>query len=235
MALRKVIAERVSGLKKRLPTETPIIQEIPVTAKTLSSALFTLPAVGGIIPSIARGKAYGDIAGLWYRVTFPKPLNNPSVVVVGEGRGEVLPTPSAGVPAIANITIPSARSGHVPTSLGRFTCGWAIASLTDGLNDLMTTLEGVLGRINQVVDDLYSGLEEARASLTSLDAKVNDLRSKVNDTFASIIPSLYNAWGIPTSMALTPLHIRNVTSTGFEFQSYGKTTCYYIGIGSLRS
>jgi len=257
MALREVLADRVSGLKKRLPAETPIIQEIPVAAKTISSASFTLPGVEGIIPVIVRGKAYGATPGLWYRVTFPKTVTDPSVVAVGEGRRGVLPTPtapsiaiaSAKVPKATSITIPSVRSGHVPTSLGRFTCGWAISGLTDGLNDLVGTLESVLVRLNQVVDDLTSSMNEARNSLKSLDSKVDDLRGKVNDALDElrrntegsvnkglgiVIPALYEAWGIPEIMALTPLHIRNVTPTGFEFQSYGKTTCYYLAVGSFR-
>jgi len=234
MVVRERVAEKVSSLKKRMPIETPIIQEVPIPARILSSALFTLPEVEGVIPVIVRGKAYGETAGFWYRVLFARSLIDPSVVAIGEGRTGVIPTPSAGVPAIAKITVPSARSGHVPTSLGRFECGWAISSLTDGLNDLVETLESVLVRLNEVVDDLYSGLNETRNSIKSLDAKVDDLRNKVNDTFVSVIPALYNAWGIPTKMALTPLHIRNVSSTGFEFQSYGKTTCYYIAIGSFR-
>jgi len=234
MVLRETVAERVSGLKKRVPVETPIIQEVPVPAKIISSALLTLPEAEGIIPAIARGKAYGETAGFWYRVIFTRPLTDPSVVAVGEGRSGVIPKPSAGVPAAAKITIPSARTGHVPTSLGRFDCGWAIASLTDGLNDMTGTLESVLRRLNEVVDDVYSGLNETRNSLKSLDAKVDDLRNKVNDAFVAVIPALYDAWGIPRTMALTPLHVRNVSSAGFEFQSYGKTTCYYIAVGSFR-
>jgi len=257
MVLREIVAERVSGLKKHLPGETPIAQEIPVAAKIISSALFTLPGVEGIIPVIARGKAYGEQAGLWYRVTFLKELTEPSVVAVGQGRLGVIPTPraptiaiaSTAVPTGAKISIPSVRSGHVPTSLGRFSCGWAITSLTDGLNDLVGTLESVLVRLNEVIDDVVSSVNEARNSIQSLDSKVDDLRAKVNsalDTLrkntedsvnsglAAIIPSLYDAWGIPRTMALTPLHVRNVTSTGFEFQSYGKTTCYYIAIGGGR-
>lgn len=277
--LREIVAEKVSGLKRRVELETPIVEEIPRPAKILSSVEMAFPPALGMVPVIVRGKAYGETAGLWYRVTFPRALHEPSVVAVGEGRGGVIPTPkaptitiapvsisiaSAGVPKAASIVVPAVRKGHVPTSLGRFSCGWAISGLTDGLNDLVETLESVLVRINQIIDDAYSAIENIRASLTSLNAKVDDLRAKVNDALASfrdnvqtpvnsalntlrsntesavneglakVIPSLYDAWGIPRNMALTPLHIRNVTSTGFEFQSYGKTTCYYIGVGSLR-
>jgi len=256
MALREIVAERVSGVKKRLPG-TPIVQEIPVPARIMSSALFTFPEVGGVVPTIVRGKAYGEIAGLWYRVLFPRAVTDPSVVAIGEGRRGVIPKPkapaiaiaSAEVPAAAKITIPSVRTGHVPTSLGRFTCGWAVASLTDGLNDMMVTLESVFSRLNEVIDDLTAGLNETRNSLTSLDAKVDDLRGKVNAALdklrtntegsvnqglGAILPALYAAWGIPETMTLTPLHVRNVSATGFEFQSYGKTTCYYIAVGSFR-
>jgi len=257
MALREIVAERFSGLKKRLPGETPIAQEIPLTARVISSAMFTLPGVEGVIPVVVRGKAYGETPGLWYRVLFPRALTDPSVVAVGEARRGVIPTPKAPaiaiasteVPETARISIPTVRGGHVPTSLGRFTCGWAVQGLTDGLNDMVITLENALVRVNEVIDDLVASANEMRNSLESLDAKVDDLRNKVNDALdhlrrntegsvnsglAGVIPVLYDAWGIPKTMALTPLHIRNVTATSFEFQSYGKTTCYYLAVGSFR-
>jgi len=326
MILRQVLAERVSGLKRRVELETPIVEEIPRMAKILSSIEMAFaPTPLGLVPIIVRGKAYGEVAGLWYRVTFPRTLNEPSVATVGEGRGGVIPTPkaptitipavsigiakapsiavakvptiavaSAAVPKAASIVIPVARTGKVPTSLGRFKCGWAIAGLTDGLNDLVETLESVLVRINEVVDDLVSTVDNTKKSVMSLDAKVDDLRTKVNDALdklranteiavntgldtlrtnveppvnagldtlrknaestvnsgldtlrtntesavneglAKVIPALYDAWGIPRTMAITPIHIRNVTSMGFEFQSFGRTTCYFIAIGSLR-
>jgi len=323
MALREVVAERVSGIKKRLPVETPILEQIPRPAKVLSSVEMTFEPTLGLVPIIVRGKAYGETAGMWYRVTFPRALTDPSIAAIGEGRAGVIPTPkaptiaiapvsvgvarttievpsvsigiaSAAVPKAAAIVVPAARTGHVPTSLGRFECGWAIASLTDGLNDLTETLESVLRRVNEVIDDLGRGLNNTKSSLGSLDGKVDDLRNKVNaaletlrsntkagsdtalNTFrsnieggvnagldglrgntekgssaaldtlrkntesavnaglAAVIPALYAAWGIPRDMAITPIHTRNVTSTGFEFQSYGKTTCYYIAVGSLR-
>lgn len=257
MALRDMVAERVSGLKKRIPVETPIIQEVPMSAKILSSQALVFPQVGGNIPVIIHGKAYGDRAGLWYRVLFPRVLTEPSVAAIGEARKGAVPTPKAPtivvstteVPKGAKISISSVAIDHVPTSLGRFTCGWAIKGLTDGLNDLVKTVEAAFVKVNDVIDSLEKGLNETRDSLNSLDAKVDDLRDKVNAAFesqrvntqtsinsglAAIIPNLYKAWGIPEGMILTSLHTRNVTSTGFEFQSYGKTTCYYIAVGSLR-
>jgi uncharacterized protein YoxC len=322
MVLRETVAERVSDLKKRLPT-TPILKEMSMTAKIISSDLLAFPQVGGIIPAIARGKAYGELAGVWYHVTFTRELMDPSLAAIGEGRRGVIPTPkaptidvpsvsigvpsvsigvpsvsvgvvSARVPRAAAITIPAVRSGHVPTSLGRFACGWAIASLTDGLNDLVVTMESVLVRVNELIDDLVGSVNDVRSSVVSVDEKVDDLRNKVNDALeslrsnaenasnngldalrknteqasnagldklrentekasttglgtlrknvesavnkglAAVIPELYAAWGIPQNMAPTPVHVRNVTSTGFDFQSYGKTTVYYIAMGSLR-
>jgi len=279
MALREMVIERVSGLKKRKLTETPILKELPTAAKIISSEMLAFPEVDGKIPVIARGKAYGETPGLWYHVAFPRPMINPSVVPVGEARRGVIPIPKAPsitvapvsigivstkVPKAAAITVPEVSTRHVPTSLGRFECGWALASITDGLNDFMATIESVLVRVNEIIDDTVSTVKNIRSSLTSLDAKVDDLRAKVNEALeslrvnteksentgfetlrkntqsavnkglAAVIPSLYDAWGIPETMVLTPLHVRNVTATGFEFQSYGQTTCYWIAVGSLR-
>ncbi len=76
MAIRRRVAERFSTVKKRAGLETPILGEVPLVAEVLER--FELPK--GVIPAMARGKAYGEVAGLWYRVRFPRPIYEPIVV-----------------------------------------------------------------------------------------------------------------------------------------------------------
>ena len=299
MAVRRTIAETIMRPLKRAGVQTPILDQIPIRARILSSSEFVFPVAMGIIPVIARGKAYGELAGKWYRVVFPRPIRDASVVAIGEGReGEIpdveAPTisvpkvlvaipavsvkvASAKVPKVADIIVPKIDLPAIPTSLGRFVdCGWAVAGMCDALNDMIVIIEKGLRRINDLRDKVATTLDNVKDSMEGIDDKVDDLRSKVNtalddlrknsqasindglkklranvqtgtDTalgkvgtnvssavnsgLAKVLPGLYDAWGIPRTMALTPLHVRNLTSTGFEFQSYGKTTCHYIAVG----
>lgn len=298
MAVRRRIAKAIEAPLKRVGVQTPILKEIPLRAEIISQMDLELPRILGRIPVIVRGKAYGEVAGRWYRVLFPRPIRDPSVVPVGEARKGAIPdikaptisvpkvtvaipkvlikVAEAKVPKIAEIKVPAIDLPRIPTAIGEFQCGWAISGLCDSLNTAMGIIENGLVRINELRDKLATTLEQVRSSMENMDAKVDDLRTKVNDaiellrvdvqtkvntglsTFRTnvqspvnkalgslgtnvsdavsngltkVIPALYDAWGIPRIMALTPLHVRNVTTTGFEFQSYGKTTCYYIAVG----
>ena len=80
---------------------------------------------------------------------------------------------------------------------------------------------------------LNAGFSKVKDNTQSaLNTTIGNTQSSVNKGLASLIPALYAAWGLPSTMIITPIHVRNVTSSGFDFQSYGKTTCYYIAVGS---
>ncbi len=185
--------------------------------------------------------------------TAPKP-SIPSIKIIAANLA-YLPTINA-----SSISIHGIRQGNVPSALGRFDCGWAISGLTDGLNSLMGTLEGVLERINELLADVTANFNDVVNSIKSVDAKVDDLKNKINTTFKAnvdntntaftqqgvnirdsvnsgltdVITGLYNAWGLASNYAITPISVRNVSSVGFEFQSLGNTKIYYIAIGSRR-
>jgi hypothetical protein len=90
-----------------------------------------------------------------------------------------------------------------------------------------------------LADAISTQTEQVQSSVQSaFNAFVSDLRSKlksqidyVTDAVNLRLNDLYAMWGVPTNMALTPVHIRNCTDTGFEFQSYGKTTVHFIAVG----
>jgi len=310
--VRELFAERLSPLKKRLKIETPILDEVPLPAKIISSEAMQLTEALGIIPMIARGKAYGEVAGAWYRVAFARSLVEPSVVVVGEARAGAIPSvaapkitiPIVGVPAtsvavqaavpVATVAVQTAIPVDIPVTLIPYLnesfpylasdIYWVQEQICKPINKIVESLyraqskiNDVIGRINDGYSKIKKGFENTNTSISDLRTKTNtavsnlrsntnvsieDLRRKtqdalnsgdkslrdnvqlalntsgvntqdsVNKGLAALIPALYAAWGLPSTMTITPIHIRNVTSTGFEFQSYGKTTCYYIAIGS---
>lgn len=331
--LRNRVAERVAPLKKRLAIKTPILDEVPLRAELIGAYEFPFPRVAGIIPVLVHGKAYGEVAGRWYRVTFPRPIFNPSIVCVGEARRGELPRPTIReiaippieeiprieipaveeIPALERIThmeIPEIRirvpnwTLRIPTAddfvnlIKKFfgdwgwlnwirdAIAWAIGNweyalwdiffrprflerlneqvlkpLRETLTTMRDRVNDKIGEINarfdEALDKVDAGLETLRSNVQdrveTLQLRANDavetLRSRtqdrldrlrattqarVNETLVTIFPRLYDAWGIPETMALTPLHVRRVTSTGFESQSYGRTTCYYLAVGSRR-
>jgi len=285
MTIRESIAKRVSPLKQRLRLETPVIDEVPMMAENLHTQAFELPGgLGGMIPVIIRGKAYGDVAGKWYRVSFSKTLGSPSVVAVGEARGGKIPSvaaPTINISAaevasesidIASVSvtvdIPTTKIPFINASFPALysDIAWVQKQICDPVNtirnsvvDMQSKLNDAIGRINeglakasQVAKDLNNaindglkktrdnaqnalndGLKKSRDNTQrALGDTISNVRDSVNNGLSQLIPNLYSAWGLPSTMIITPVHIRNVSSTGFEFQSFGKTTCYYIAIGN---
>jgi len=278
LAVRRRIAERIATPLKRAGLETPVLEQIPHKAEQLTAFYYqAVEASGGRqvaellkIPAFAHGKAYGEIAGFWYRVTFSKPIMNPSVVAVAEGRRGAIPkvkAPTISIPtvelpkirdiSIPDITIPDFEIPRLPTAVGRFECGWAISRLTDGLNDLMVVVETMLARINEIIDKVSGVVKETRDTIKATHDKLKEnilatqeslkesrnntqtainkygeyIESSVNEGLSQIIPILYQIWGLPSDMVISPVSIRNVTSTGFEFQSLGKFTVHWICVG----
>jgi len=279
MTLRQIIAERISPIKKRLKIETPVIDETPVVAKILSELALELPEILGKVPMIARGKAYGETAGLWYRVAFAKALSEPSVVAVAEGRVGSIPSVAAPKITIArveypiiSVAVPAAIPVEIPTTVIPYInesfpyltsdLAWVRDQICAPINRIVRSLYNVQSRINDTIGRINEGFAKTKKAVEDTNTSIGDLRGKsesainmglsgssyytqralnttiintqdsVNKGLASLIPSLYAAWGLPSTMLITPIHVRNVTSTGFEFQSYGKTTCYYIAVGS---
>lgn len=277
MALRRRLAERMSRLKPA-GLETPVISEIPLRAEIISQLELPFPPVLGRIPIIVKGKAYGEVAGRWYRVVFPRALKDPSVTPVGVARGTTLPKvtvptiaikavdkiPKVDLPVIT-ITVPRIK-WKIPTAddfidgIKEHLGDWSVFNwMRDALAyayghaqywGYSTFTKPWQVKMNAVLGNVYTSFDNTRKAINDTISRINDrietVRTRVNDGFdtlrdntktavdgglARLFPALYGAWGIPRNMALTPLHVRNVTRTGFEFQSYGKTTCYYIAVG----
>lgn len=293
MALRRRVAERIATPLKRAGVETPILEEIPHKAEEITAFYYEAVQSSGQVtellrlPAFAHGKAYGETAGFWYRVTFPKPIRNPSVACIAEARKGEIPTvkiPPISIPkiSVSTISMPKIAEVTVPTDIGiptipvgapKFTwvctgplCGFtpykeigeAMDAVAEVLNTISDNVMEVQNRINQIIFRINEVLKKIIDTAKALDAKIDDLRDKadvalqglrvnadtaleelrantescVNSGLNAVLPALYTLWGIPRTMVATPIHVRNVTDTGFEFQSLGKTTIWWLAIGT---
>jgi hypothetical protein len=301
--LRQIIAKTVSRVKEA-GAELPIISEIPLPATVLSVGGFYQPTIIDYermsirdiasilreLPQVAYGSVYGEAAGRWYSVTYPKPIKGAVPVAIGAARGGTIPGRTIPkVPDIPQISIErppdiafkeivritrddfnnaaycdrvgggardrAKQAIGVPWPLdaiwgwfcdnvvywiffaGWYVSGWILNVLWDAF--VQPQIDKVRDSINSVVSDANAKINlQFDRHTTAIATAVNEANRKVNDQLKQIqdalnlrLQDLYTMWGIPTNIALTPLHIRNVTDTGFEFQSFGKTTAYWIATG----
>jgi len=300
--LREIIAKRVSRVKEA-GAELPIISEVPLPATVLSVGGFYQPTILDYermsirdiasilreLPQVAYGSAYGEVAGRWYSVTYPKSIKGAVPVAVAAARGgTILGRTIPKVADIGQISIPrppdigfkeitrikrdnfnnafycdkvaaGARDrakGLVPVwpldviwgwfcdtvvygifYAGWYVSGWVLNVLWDAF--AQPQIDRVRDSINSVVSDANTKINlqfdrhtgAIATAINNVNSKVNDQLSQIQDAVNARLQDLYATWGIPTNMSLTPLHIRNVTDTGFEFQSFGRTTAYWIATG----
>lgn len=209
------------------------------------------------LPSIAYGKAAGATAGKWYAVKYPKTMSGAVPVCIGTGRaGSIL---TRGIPKVGDLGIikilrtvrddfnsnyycdlvgagarDRAKNLGPPWPLdmiwgwfcdsfvyAAFYVGWAVGGWI--LNVLWDSF--VQTQIDRVADSINGVISDVNAKFTGQLAAIQDaVNLRLND--------LYTMWGLPTNVVPTPLHVRNATDTGFEFQSYGNTTAYWLAIGA---
>lgn len=327
--IRGNLLKQLKGTAFFRATEMPIAKEIAMPAEIRS--IRSPPFLGGItniqelisamqqLPVIISGTAYGRIAGQWYRVTFPRRIEDPHVVCTGMARaGDYITAeiPRVSKPSMREIARASAPSlitipketresieeikldwptademateakdalytgckAHLPKVAGDWvifglmstrTFCWFVANcafggwlsgfwdkhvkskfidLKDGVNETVDLLHKKLwGQIDktkdavqkmqgdyatQTTDQINKVRDSIALSVTdmhnSTNSQVNQVRDRVND----VIRDLYRMWGVPVGYILTPIHIRNITATGFEFQSYGETTIHFMAIGA---
>jgi hypothetical protein len=165
MALEQIrtIEDLIKAIMPRIPYEAKVIA---VYTRGWQQINFTAPFK---TKPVVIANLEGDISAWYTPPTFPKiAIAIPKVAV-----------PSIEVPAIPAINIPEVSIPYAPESLGRFTCGWAVASICDGLNDLMETLESVFHNINLIIDNLNDRLAAIRKSLIDYGAKIVEFRDKL--------------------------------------------------------
>jgi len=263
LAIRRIIASRISGIKKFTGAELPIISEIPVPAEEIEAEYFdprelARPAsIEGIIdwilrmPKMAWGKANGREAGRWYSVSYGTTLTSPSVVCVGQGRSGEITYRDIILSylywwhcnsclyswlALHGRTFsrcPECNSTNIYSEpVTRDSTEWMMRNLywwaaRKGLGDW-----GAFNWLRDLVIAAFEWLGRAMGRITyALIDNIKDQVFYIRDRVNQRLEDLYEMWGIPRNIALTPLHVRNVTSSGFQFLSLGDTTAYWFAIG----
>jgi hypothetical protein len=268
--LREIIAKTVSRVKEA-GAELPIISEIPLPATVLSVGGFYQPTlidyerasvrdIVGVLrefPQFAYGSVYGEVAGRWYSVTYPKPIKGAIPVAIGSARGGTIPGRT--IPRVGDITSKEIiritrddfnsaaycdRVGGGARDRAKQAIGvpWPLDAIWGWFCDnvvywIFYAGWFVSGWILNVLWDafLQPQIDRVRDSINSVvsdaNAKINDQLKQIQDAVNLRLQDLYTMWGIPTSMALTVAQIRNPTDNGFEFLSLGKMTIYWIATG----
>ena len=151
-----------------------------------------------MLPQLSRGIIIAPRAG-WIRTQYLDAITGrvvtfagiPTVVALAEYRAGAIPelkAPTITIPTVdvakaSEISIPSIvlptkvpefAIPRVRVYLGRFSCGWAIASLCDTLNDLMELLEANFKKVNKSIDAVNDGFKKTNAAVKNLRDKAQD-------------------------------------------------------------
>lgn len=120
---------------------------------------------------------------------------------------------------------------------GWYAGGWVLNVLWDTyvqvqIDNVAASVAIVVGDANAKVNAQVQKIQDGVNSvIQDANTKINDQIGAIQDAVNLRLVDLYNMWGLPANIVPTPLHVRNAISTGFEFQSYGNTTAYWIAIG----
>jgi len=117
--------------------------------------------------------------------------------------------------------------------------------ISDLRNNVNSTLSAQVDRINTRLGDLRNNVNTA-LSMDQINARFSTLVDNINAANSSqvdrvvtrvnaVLADLYDSWGLPSGVVATPVHVRNVSTSGFEWQSYGGTTIYWIAMGKTRT
>lgn len=98
-------------------------------------------------------------------------------------------------------------------------------------SDMQVLATNTRGAIQTVSD---SSRDAINSVVVDANSKINKQVEKMQDRVNGVLKDLYEMWNIPQGAAVTPAQIRNVTSSGFEWYSYGNTTLHYVAIGGIR-
>jgi len=117
--------------------------------------------------------------------------------------------------------------------------------ISDLRNNVNSALSTQVDRINTRLGDLRDKVNTA-LSMDQINARFSTLVDNINAANSSqvdrvvervnvVLADLYDSWGLPSGVIATPVHIRNVSTDSFEWQSYGGTTIHWIAIGKTRT
>lgn len=227
------VLERVREIKRELGIREGIIEKlIPVRSEVLQAEVGELALL-----KVAYGTAYGDKAGVWYKVPFKTTIFNPVVVAVSEAKTTKIITRK--IEKVSDITAKTIDrvsvkrtdiEDNIKKKLGDWgVFNWIRDSIAYGLSYIFKWVFDVI-----VGDQIDYVQEKVNEVIEDFNTKVNEQVDKITSRVNKVLTDLYKMWGIPTDKALAPVHVRNVTNTGFEFLSLGKHKIYWIAIGKRR-
>jgi len=108
-----------------------------------------------------------------------------------------------------------------------------IDQVRDAVNN---AISGQVDRINSALSSQVDRINTRLSGLVdNVNAATSDQVDRVIARVNAVLTDLYDSWGLPSGVIATPVHVRNVSTTGFEWQSYGDTTIHYIAIGKTRT
>jgi hypothetical protein len=93
-----------------------------------------------------------------------------------------------------------------------------------------TTIASINTEVNNTIVNIQSTVSKA---VGALDGKITTQTTALENRANQTIRDLYSMWGLTPGIAATPIHVRNITETGFEWLSLGETKIHFIAIGGL--
>jgi len=99
----------------------------------------------------------------------------------------------------------------------------------DTQSELVSMRDDIEGQINALSDDIEAALNEYNQNVTNA---YNDITALAEQSLNESTNQVYEAIGAPAGQAISPVQIRNVDETGFEFLGYrGGLTIHWNAIG----
>lgn len=126
----------------------------------------------------------------------------------------------------------SSQVDKINVRLGDLT-GNVNSALSSQVDKINTRIQDLRNKVNAALsmDKINAAFESLRISINSANSsQIDKVIARVN----AVLFDLYDSWGLPSGIIATPVHVNNVSTSGFSWQSYGATTIYWIAMGKTR-
>lgn len=108
-----------------------------------------------------------------------------------------------------------------------------ISSVTDQINNAFSQFQV---NINQVFSAQADRINAAiGTNLDNTNSAFAQFSRSLTDRVNVVLIDFYSATGIPLGIIISPIHVRNITPQGFEWQSFGNTRITWIAVGRGRT
>lgn len=101
-------------------------------------------------------------------------------------------------------------------------------------NTVQSNFGTVTSTINTQVNETINNIQLVmNNAVGALDGKITTQTTALQNRANQTLRDLYDMWGLTPGIAATPIHVRNITETGFEWLSLGNTKIHFIAIGGV--